>query len=236
MTGLQHFFMYTLQEVALATMAIVYLLRLVWVFARFRPAAERQPRSGDHPQGETRGALYSLGLVARPSHLATATGHSVLYAQFALFHLGIAAAITLSFALPYAPSMAKSSLFAWIDGGLIALGAGAALLRLVRRFRDNTVRAMSSPDDYFSLMLLFVWLVLALLMLVSGGSGGSRFATPFFAVTAFFLFYVPFSKISHYLYYPLTRYWLGRSLGRRGVYPLPSRSASTAVQEKRSAR
>jgi hypothetical protein len=30
---------------------------------------------------------------------------------------------------------------------------------------------------------------------------------------------VPFSKISHYLYYPFTRYWLGRSLGHRGSMP-----------------
>jgi hypothetical protein len=31
---------------------------------------------------------------------------------------------------------------------------------------------------------------------------------------------VPFSKISHYLYYPFTRYYLGKTLGRRGVYPM----------------
>jgi hypothetical protein len=31
---------------------------------------------------------------------------------------------------------------------------------------------------------------------------------------------VPFSKISHYLYYPFTRYYLGKSLGYRGVYPI----------------
>ena len=31
---------------------------------------------------------------------------------------------------------------------------------------------------------------------------------------------VPFSKIGHYLYYPITRYYLGRSLGYRGVFPI----------------
>jgi hypothetical protein len=39
-------------------------------------------------------------------------------------------------------------------------------------------------------------------------------------MTAFFLIYVPFSKISHYLYYPFTRYYLGKSLGYRGVFPI----------------
>ena len=31
---------------------------------------------------------------------------------------------------------------------------------------------------------------------------------------------MPFSKISHYLYYPFTRYYFGKSMGRRGVYPM----------------
>ena len=38
-------------------------------------------------------------------------------------------------------------------------------------------------------------------------------------LTSFFLLYVPFSKISHYLYYPFTRYWIGRALGHRGSLP-----------------
>ena len=45
------------------------------------------------------------------------------------------------------------------------------------------------------------------------------FLVAFLLATSFFLIYVPFSKISHYLYYPFTRYWLGRSLGHRGSMP-----------------
>ena len=41
----------------------------------------------------------------------------------------------------------------------------------------------------------------------------------YFFLTAFFLIYVPFSKISHYIYYPFARYYLGRTLGHRGSYP-----------------
>jgi hypothetical protein len=39
-------------------------------------------------------------------------------------------------------------------------------------------------------------------------------------LTAFFLVYVPFSKISHYLYYPFTRFYFGKTMGYRGVYPI----------------
>ena len=39
-------------------------------------------------------------------------------------------------------------------------------------------------------------------------------------LTSFFLLYVPFSKISHYLYYPFTRWYLGKALGHRGSFPI----------------
>jgi hypothetical protein len=53
----------------------------------------------------------------------------------------------------------------------------------------------------------------------------------FFILTAFFLVVVPFSKISHYLYYPFTRIILGRTLGRRGVLPVRRpRSRQTAEE------
>ena len=42
----------------------------------------------------------------------------------------------------------------------------------------------------------------------------------FFLMGSFFLIYVPFSKISHYLYYPFTRYYLGKTFARRGVFPI----------------
>ena len=51
-------------------------------------------------------------------------------------------------------------------------------------------------------------------------AGGEWQSMAFFLMGSFFLVYVPFSKISHYLYYPFTRYYLGKSLGRRGVFPL----------------
>ncbi len=41
----------------------------------------------------------------------------------------------------------------------------------------------------------------------------------FFGLTAFFLVYVPFTKIGHYLYYPFTHFYLGRTMGHRGVLP-----------------
>jgi len=38
-------------------------------------------------------------------------------------------------------------------------------------------------------------------------------------LTSFFLLEIQNSKISHYLYYPFSRWWIGKALGHRGSYP-----------------
>jgi nitrate reductase gamma subunit len=91
---------------------------------------------------------------------------------------------------------------------------------MARRIGSPHMRAISSPDDYFSLALLTVWLFFAVLAAPNDTSQGQWAVLTFFLMTAFFLAYVPFSKISHYLYYPFTRYYFGKSMGRRGVYPV----------------
>ena len=101
---------------------------------------------------------------------------------------------------------------------------GAACLigcyRMYRRISDKTMRAISTPDDYFSLALLTVWFAFGVLAAPNDIANGEGVMLTFFLLTAFFLIYVPFSKIGHYLYYPITRYYLGRSLGYRGVFPI----------------
>jgi nitrate reductase gamma subunit len=85
---------------------------------------------------------------------------------------------------------------------------------------DKYLRAISSPDDYFSLLMLICWFLFSALAAPNHPQSGEVCLIAYFLLTAFFLVYVPFSKISHYLYYPLARWYLGRTLGHRGVYPL----------------
>jgi nitrate reductase gamma subunit len=104
----------------------------------------------------------------------------------------------------------------------VVIGAAfvVGLMRFVRRVGNRYMRAISSPDDYFSLTLLTAWFFFAVLAVPNEIAGGEWHLVTYFMLTAFFLVYVPFSKISHYLYYPFTRYYLGKSLGHRGVYPV----------------
>ena len=96
-----------LQLMALSFMAIVYILRIRWLL-RFKAGRERQaptgradttPRQGDSSiPGRTSPAL---GHGEHPAECLSST------LQFVLFHLAVAANITMSFIIPYAPGLMK---------------------------------------------------------------------------------------------------------------------------------
>ena len=101
------------------------------------------------------------------------------------------------------------------------------IIRIIRRITAKYIRAISTPDDHFSLWLLTIWFFFAAVAATAPynqtgafGIDGNLAMMIYFYMTAFFLLYVPFSKISHYLYYPFTRYYLGKTMGHRGVYPM----------------
>jgi len=102
---------------------------------------------------------------------------------------------------------------------IFAGGLLVGLVRLLRRISDPYIRSISSLDDFFSLALLCVWMLFSLLAAPNAREVSETPILVYFLLTAFFLVYVPFSKISHYIYYPFARYYLGKSLGHRGSYP-----------------
>jgi len=214
-----HFAEHTLQEVALVFMALVYTTRLAWL-VHYKAGRDRQAQTGLVGTTPRKGILYSWVNIAMPWAMESTRTKAFMYIQFVIFHLGVVAAIGLSFIIPYAPQLLNSPLFSTILR--IAIGAAClvGVLRIIRRVTNLYMRAISSPDDYFSLVLLTVWFAFAFLAVPNDASGGEWQLLTYFYLTAFFLIYVPFSKISHYLYYPFTRYYLGKTLGHRGVYPL----------------
>ncbi len=223
MSDFLHFSERTLQEVALVIMALVYTTRLIWFF-RFKQGRDRQPRTGVQGQtNPTQGSLYSMAIIGMPWAMESSRRNLPFYVQFVIFHLGVVAAILMSFLIPYAPGVMDSSAIVLLLQIVIGSAFLVACLRIVRRITHPVMRKISSPDDYFSLILLTVWFASAVFAAPNGGTdgwqAGEGWLLAFFILTAFFLLYVPFSKISHYLYYPFTRYYLGRTLGHRGVLP-----------------
>ena len=219
MSELLHFSAHTLQEVALGFMALVYVTRIAW-FLSFKAGKERQAPTGSMNRTKAKGILYSWANIAMPWSMESTRTKPFLYLQFVVFHLGVTAAIALSFIIPYAPGWLQSRALVLLLQVLIGAAFLVGVLRIFRRVSNAHMRAISSPDDYFSLVLLTVWFAFAFLAVPNRTTNGEWHLLTYFFLTAFFLVYVPFSKISHYLYYPFTRYYLGKTLAHRGVYPM----------------
>ncbi len=219
-SALLYFTEHRLQEVSLAFMAIVYLLRLRWMFS-FKYGKERQAFTGKGGESNRRSAVfYSMMNIAMPWVMESTRRNFLFWVQFVVFHLGVTAAITLSFLIPYAPSLVGPRPVFVTFQAIIAAAFLVGCYRIVRRVARPYIRAISTPDDYFSLILLTAWFLFGVLAAPNRAGASEGPIVTFFILTAFFLVYVPFSKISHYLYYPFGRFFLGRTMGHRGVFPL----------------
>jgi nitrate reductase gamma subunit len=219
MSEFLHFSEHTLQEVAIAWLVTVYIMRIVW-FLRFKAGRERQAATGAADTTPRRGIFYSWGNIFMPWAMESTRKNPLMWITFGAFHVGVTASIALSLIIPYGPGLLESAFVVTLFQILIGTAFLIGVTRIIRRVGGKYMRALSSPDDYFSLILLTVWFFFAFLAVPNQTTNGEGHLLAYFLLTAFFLMYVPFSKISHYLYYPFTRYYLGKSLGHRGVYPV----------------
>ena len=200
------------QIFALLFLGIVYILRLVWLF-RFKSSKEKTTAAGKARAG----IVYSLANVAMPWAMESTRKRPVFYSQFILFHLGVTAAIAASFIIPYWPILFESFIAVIVFQIIIGSALLVGLLRLYRRIITPALKYVSSADDYFSLILTILFFASAVFAVPNRYEQSEWPLILFFSITAFFLMYVPFSKICHYLYYPFTRFFLGRTQGHRGV-------------------
>jgi len=224
MSNLLHFSEHTLQEVALLVMAALYFFKIKW-YLGFMLGKERQPATGMGDTNPKKGSSYSRWLVLKPGEMESTRTKAFMYAQFAVLHIGLFLSIALSFIIPYAPGILGSQAVVLLLQAVFGAAFLVGLMRIYRRVSNDYIRAISSPDDHFSLVLLTVWLAFAFLAAPNDVSNGEGILLAYFMLTAFFLVYVPFSKISHYIFYPFHRTYIGRHFGRRGVYPIRRKPA-----------
>ena len=207
---------------ALAVMGIVYTARLYWLLG-FKKTKDLSPKGGSGETTAKDAAIYSLGNVAMPWAMESTRKNYPFWFSFVIFHLAVAAGIALAFLSSLAPSLVAIPVVGYALGGLCGAGFLVAVYRVIRRLTRPVMRLISTPDDYFSLFMLTGWMLLGVFAQahIAGVAefADENFLVAFLFATSFFLIYVPFSKISHYLYYPFTRYWLGKALGHRGSYP-----------------
>lgn len=207
--------------VALGVMAVVYTLRVRWLLS-FRATRDRQAPTNPGRTDAQRGAYYSLANVLMPWAMESTRRGFPFYLTFVLFHLGVVAGIALAFLSTVARGFLQHPVVSTTILALLFAAAAIGLYRIGRRLLRPVMRLISTPDDYFSIFMLTAWFALGGLteLTIIGTLTGEGLIVAYLLLTSFFLLYVPFSKISHYLYYPFTRYWLGRTMGHRGTFPL----------------
>jgi len=203
------------QIIALLFLVIVYLFRLRWLF-KFKSQKEKTFAAGK----EREGIAYSLINVGMPWAMESARKNPFFYAQFVIFHIGVAAAIGATFIIPYWPSLFEINIVIRLFQVLIAAAFFVGLIRLYRRVSTPKMRLISSVDDYVSLILMILYFAAGVLAVPNKYRITEWPLILYFGLTALLLVYVPFSKIGHYLYYPISRFFLGRTLGHRGVFPV----------------
>jgi nitrate reductase gamma subunit len=219
MSGTLRFLSDDLQLMALSFMAVVYLLRIRWLL-KFKASRERQAASGSRETSSFKGIVYSWANITMPWSMESTRRMFLFYVQFVIFHLAVATNIAMSFIIPYAPGLIRPIFIVRFLQILFAAAVGIGCYRLYRRLSNPTMRLISTPDDIFSLALLTVWSLISIFAAPNRPDLGEGALMAYFIMTACFLIYVPFSKISHYLYYPFTRFYFGRTMGHRGVYPI----------------
>jgi len=211
LTPFTHFLVHTLHYIALAFMVIAYSIKIRSIIKK--PAAvEGTPARGDHGKA----IRYSFLLLARPDEMESTRKHWFRWIEFSVFHVAMALGIGVAFTMPWAHASMLSPVVIYTQQIVFGVAALIGLSRLVRRVAVPAMRAISSPDDYFCLVLLTTWMVSGVF---NAPQTSAFWLLAYFGLATFFLFYVPFSKISHYICWPFLRFYMGKHFGHRGVYP-----------------
>lgn len=201
------------QYLALSFMALMYTIKISQLLKKPFPP-ERAELKGDRIQG----ALLSLTNVLRPWDMESTSKNLYFYTEFMIFHIAVALTIGATFLIPLVPGLMTPTF-----SGIIMLFMGLAFLiglrRIYRRLTVPEIKIISSPDDYFAIILMTVFFAVGFgaMWLWIQGQSDTGVMWVFFLMTTFFLIYVPFSKISHYVLYPFGRVNFGMVFGGRGI-------------------
>ncbi len=205
-----HFVEYELQAIAIAWMIILYTIKAIQL-SRLPMPWERETKKGS----STKGVLISYASIFMPWAVESSRDHFWRWLGFALYHVGCLVAIVNTFTFTFTPELMTPTVKI-VFSILIAPAILIGFLKFIRRLIRPEIRYISTPDDYFSLLSLQLFFFTGIMALLTN--------TPFwrssyYIVTAAFLFYVPFSKISHYVYFFFARFLTGKRYGWRGIIP-----------------
>jgi hypothetical protein len=172
-------------------------------------------RPGDRstPKGDpATGVRYAFTWGMAPWAKESTRRHWLAYLRGIAFHLAIFLGLALFVGSPWLSLLPRE----WRLALATATGLGAVfgLAGFVARFVERNLRALSTLDDYFAVLLVSLFLAAASAALIN-----LALLPVFYFVSAAMLVYAPLGKIRHCIYYAYSRLFFGKFVGRRAVLP-----------------
>jgi hypothetical protein len=196
----------------LTGMAFVFSLS---VFANKLRAFNQLARPVDlaQPKGNVQnGLIYAYTLGMAPWSKESTRRHMLSYLRGVAFHIGIFIGLAALIVSPW-----MQSLPAVFRMGLAILCFACAVLGLfgfLARFSDRHLKALSTKDDYFAVLLVSLFIGVTGLWIIYPG-----LTIFYYSISAVMLVYAPFSKIRHCIYFAYSRWFYGKFIGSRAILP-----------------
>jgi hypothetical protein len=197
------------QWIALISLGICLLCSLFHIFRLIRLG---KPREYAPVAGNVGGAIrYSFTGAMNPMKKESAFLHLPTYTAGIVYHLGSFLSILLF--LTSWTSFSFPETIAWIIASFLLVSFACGTGILIKRIVKKDLRALSSPDDYLSNLLVTIYQGITALQVVT------QFSSPvYYLVASLLLLYFPLGKLKHAYYFFSARYHLGLFYGRRGVW------------------
>jgi len=201
---------------SLVIMIVGLSWRVIGVFLGHWRKDLSRPRSEALVQGGLR-AIVTRSAPARELEKNIRFQHITGY----IWHIGLF--ITVLFYVPHIAFFKSILGFGWpgLPSHLVVFATAVTLailvMLMIRRFAHPVMRMITRPDDYISLIIIITALVTGLMAYAHIGLRyETMLALHLLAVEAMFI-WIPFSKLAHMVFWPLSRYRIGTYFERKGV-------------------
>ncbi len=156
--------------------------------------------------------FYSFSRAMSPLKKETAYLHLPTYSAGIIYHLGTF--LSFLWLIFHFFSVQMNEIFTYGSGMFLIISSICGLSIFIKRIIQKKLRNISTPDDYFSNLLVTSFHLISSTTLLFDLS-----ANAVFIHASIIFLYIPLGKLNHMYYFFTSRIHLGILFGRRGTWP-----------------